>query len=487
MQLTYAQHQLEASYFLAQRKNVILACATGTGKTVMMILTALRLLKDCKIKKAIICATKGSLPEICEDFKKFYGYEPAILDNSQYVEQFFISDKPIGLTRYEWFKKIDPEILKSYFLQYDCAFFVDEAQKLKNPGTQVFKYVKNIRPTIAYYYPVTATPLMTNLDDLYYLMYLTDPRVLDTYCSFMHNYYVTELVPRYPNLLKGKCPKCGGYMKYVQGLKICVRCGNRINVPSKYDLIEYKNLDELSQIMKNYMFCYYPEQDIRHEVYRTEISDFKEYYKVAKDLIKTVDENDSTPFSTRIINLQYQTSNDINKLKLLKSLLDKTLHEGLVIYCCYHQSIELIQAFLDSLKIPYKTISGNVKDSERQDAKNWFKSGAAGKVLILSQAGGASLNLQVTPHFCFYEIPWGYGQYSQCIGRICRMFSKYKTFYIYYLCLNNTIDFYKYECIASYAPIVRELFRNKYVPTGAIKNWNKHIISQLRNSLCWLN
>lgn len=487
MSIEYAKHQLEASYFLAQRKNAILACATGTGKTLMMILTALRLLHDGKVSKCIICATKGSLPEIADDFDKFYSYKPFIFENTSQMTKFFLSSAPIGLIRYEWFKKIDPENFKSYLMKYDCAFFTDEAHKLKNPDTKVFQYVKNIRPALSHYYPVTATPLMTNLDDLYYTMYLTDPRVLGRYIDFAHAYYNRELVPKFPNLLKGKCPKCGGFMKYVYGMKVCVRCEHKINVPSKYELVEYKNLDALQKIMTNYMFCFYPEQDIRHIIYKADISDFKAYYKVAKDLLDNLKDDVSTPFGTRMINLQYQTSNDINKLKLLKNLLDNTLNEGLIIYCHFKQTIELIQAFLDSLKIEHKVISGFVNESDRKAAKDWFKSGASNKVLILSQAGGASLNLQVTPHFCFYEIPWGYGQYSQCIGRICRMFSKYKTFYIHYLCLNNTIDFYKYECIASYAPVIQQILQNNYVPTGKVKNWNKHIIAQLRNSLCWVN
>jgi SNF2 family DNA or RNA helicase len=185
-----------------------------TGKTVTTIATILRLLEANKTDKNLICATKGSLPEIMNDFKKFYGFEPYHIYDNEQMNNFFDGDKNVGILRYEYFRRIDPNQFKGRLHNSHSSMFIDEAQKLKNQGTQAHKYVKHLRTSLDYFNLMTATPLMTSLDDMYNLMYLVDPRALGDYDTFVNKYYERELVPKFPNLLKGKCPNCGRYSAY---------------------------------------------------------------------------------------------------------------------------------------------------------------------------------------------------------------------------------------------------------------------------------
>lgn len=479
----YAPHQLECSRFCADRPATIMAMATGTGKTVTSIATMLRLTEEHKAEKNLICATKGSLPEIQNDFRNFYNYEPFIIRTNEDMETYFKGNHNVGMFRYEFFKNIPSDNFNYFLSKHKNSLFIDEAQKLKNSSTKAHKYIKSIRENIDNFHLMTATPLMTSLDDLYNLMYLVDPRVLGDYDTYVKNYYVRELAPLHAGLLKKRCPRCRHSMFYANGLLICPRCQTKKRCKSKYDLVEYKNMDSLSDLLKNYMYCYYPKQDIRYHVYTAPLLDSNSYVNIAHDILNDTDKE--TPYSTRLIELQHCASRDINKLKILMSVVQSVIHEGCIVYCAYLEAVALVQGLLNSMGIENRVISGDVSDSEREEVKAWFKGDASHKALILTAAGGASLNLQVTPHFIFYETPWGSGNILQALGRVCRMFSKYKTFYIHFVCAANTIDVYKYEVTAAYKSMMDSLLNNNYLPKGQLPSFNKHLIARMRQDLCW--
>ena len=395
--IEYAQHQLEASNFGATRPASIYAMATGTGKTVTTIATILRLLEANNTNKNLICATKASLPEIMNDFRKFYGFEPQHIYDNEQMNNFFDGQGNVGILRYEYFRKIDPLQFKARLHNSRSSLFIDEAQKLKNQSTQAHKYVKNLRTSVDYFNLMTATPLMTSLDDMHSLMYLVDPRALGDYDTFVNNYYERELVPKFPNLLKGMCPNCRRYSTYWRfrdGLKYCPYCGLRKRVQCRYETVAYKNLYDLSSRLKDYMYCYYPQQDINYVMHQTALSNYSTYTNIAHDVLN----NNETPFATRMIELQRCTSYDVNKIKLLKTVVEQVIDTGCVIYCAFIDSVKIVQALLDSMGIESKVISGEVSDADREHVKSWFKQDASNKVLIITSAGGASLNLQVTPH-----------------------------------------------------------------------------------------
>ena len=480
--ITYAKHQLECSAFAASRPGSISAMSTGTGKSITSMLTMFRLLEASKVEKCLMCATKGSMPEIVGDFQNFYNYTPFHIYDNLSMEEFFKSERNIGIFRYEYFKKIPPDNFRYFLHNHKNALFIDEAQKLKNSGTQAHKYIKSIREQVDYFNLMTATPLMTSLDDLYTLMHLVDPRVLGDYKDFTKLYYEQELVPRYAGLANKRCKTCRSKMFFMSnGVLKCPRCGRTARIQCKYETISYKNMDILSSKLQQYMYCFYPKQDINYIVYKTPMFDFRKYINIAHDIFN----ENQTPHSTRMIELQRCTSQDINKIKLLAKVVKDVIHEGCIIYCAYLDSVAIVEGLLDAMGIPHQSITGASDDEDRALTKEWFKNGAEGKVLILTAAGGASLNLQVTPHFIFYELPWGVGAFMQAIGRICRMFSKYKKFFIHFVTAEHTIDEYKYEIDASYKTLTEGLLNNQYLPSGTLPDYNKKLIADLRRDLCW--
>lgn len=511
MAIEYAQHQKDAIAFQQIQPYSILSYATGVGKTVTTIGSQLVNLHQKKLDKCIFVCTKGSLGEVLNDFNKFYNYQPMQLNNRQSIIDFFInSSKHIALTRYEWLKFFEKDLLEEFTKDIKLGIWWDEAQKLKNPSTNNHGYAKLLRPYCKAFHLVTATPIMTVLDDLWGLMSLVDENALGTFQQFSDNFYVKQLEPhpRFAKRIRRRCPVCGCNMEFTNtGWNKCINPYCRaIQTPMGFmpfqekvkciwSLIEYKNLDILSQILKPYMFCFYPEQDIHyilHEFdleYNTELA----YYDAAKGFFDK--EKEDVPFTTRMIELQYIVDRSNEKKKELFNLANKLKEKGFVLYVSLYDTkglqsssttLEEVQEVLDQIEgLEYRTYSGKEKDDERDENKKWFQEDPKNRCLIITEAGGASLNLQVTNEFVFYNLPAGFGKMSQAFGRVVRLFSTFKTFNIHFILGSHSIDTYKYTGFLMYEEVMKKLLNNKLISTDKPINFNNHMKAELRKDLLW--
>ena len=514
----FAEHQKNAIIYQQQHPYNLLAMATGTGKTLTTIGSMLMNLQQQKLNKCIFFCTKGSLGEVKKDFNKFYSFTPTELKDVNNIRNFFESDKTVAVSRYEWLKHFDLELMQYYSENNQIGMWWDEAQRLKNgskdkegtTGTKVHKYAKSLRPFCSAFSLVTATPIMCSLDDLWGLMHLVNPNVLKSYDTFCNNFYERKLVPhpRYRNR-KRTCPTCGSKLYYHGGYDYCSNqyCKSvetpmgfipyRNPVRSIWELVEYKNIEVLSKILQEYMFCFFPKQDIRYIIHDFDLSEetLVRYNSIAKDLLNDTDKK--TPFATRLIELQYVVDRSVEKKTELYKLANELKSKGFVLYMSLYDtegeydSETTLTEILEVLKcvdgLEVRTYSGKDKDDERDEAKEWFQSGAEGKCLIITEAGGASLNLQQTDQFVFYSMPSGFGKISQALGRIVRLFSNFKTFYIHIIQGKNTVDEYKYICFLMLADLVYKLMNNQLIELKAPINYNSTLKSIIRNKSCWKN
>lgn len=511
MPVSYAQHQKDAIAFQQKQAYSICAMQTGTGKTLTTIGSQLVNLQQKKLDKCIFVCTKGSLGEVLNDYNKFYNFKPKQLYDFSTIRDFFNSDSTIAVTRYEWLKHFEPELLEQLTQTHKLGMWWDEAQRLKNgsrdarqkTGTKTHKFGKSLRQFCDAYHLVTATPVMTKLDDLWSLMHLTSPETLGTFKAFSDNFYVQELVPHPKQARRKKtCPTCGCRLYYNNGWDICINpyC-NAIQTPngfipfrrkvqSIWNLTDYKNIDILSKILHNYMFCFYPEQDIEYHLHEFSL-DYdteKQYYNIAKDLIEKEDKGESTPFATRMIELQYLVNNSYEKRAELYKLANQIKQKGFVLYIAYYESLAAVEGVLKTVEgLDYRTYSGKDDDDARDENKAWFQNDPTNKCLIISSAGGASLNLQQTNEFVFYDIPPGFGAMSQALGRIVRMFSTFKHFNIHFVLGRHTVDEYKHTCFLGYQKIIQELMNNKLINLEKPIDFNSQIKAELRKDLLWRN
>lgn len=507
----FAKHQKDAIAFQQVVPYSINAMATGTGKSVTTIGSQLMNLHTNKLDKCIFVCTKGSLGEVIEDFGKHFNFRPMQLNNSDSIEQFFEKDNTIAVTRYEWLKYFDVDRL-AYFTQNSrLGMWWDEAQRLKNgsrdrkqqTGTNVHKQAKQLRQFCYAFHLVTATPIMTQLDDLWSLMHLVDKNVLGHFEYFCESFYERSLEP-HPTVTRRKmrCPTCGCKLEYYEGWDYCSNPACRSiqtpfgflpykrKVKSIWNLIEYKNLYELSRILQRYMFCFYPEQDIVYHEHTFELSDDveKDYHGIAKGLITRLDAGENVPFATRLLDLQYLVDKSLEKKKTLFKVATDLKKHGFVLYVPFYESMSQVETVLNHITgLEYRTYTGRDGDEDKDTNKKWFQNDPVNKCLIISQAGGASLNLQVTNQMIFYGLPNGFGAMSQAMGRVIRLFSKFKQFHIHFILGEHTVDRYKYNCFLMYDEIMRRLMNNKLIQTDKPVNFNMQMKAEMRNDLCWRN
>lgn len=516
----YGQHQRDAISFQQVQPYSVCAMQTGTGKSVTTIGSSLVNLQQNKLDKCIFVCTKGSIGEVLNDYNKFYNFQPKQLYDADTLSDFFNSNSTVAVTRYEWLKHFDDAIMRQAASNNRIGMWWDEAQKLKNgsrnkeqdDGTATHKTGKRLRQYCSAYHLVTATPIMTTLDDLWSLMHLVDANILGHYDDFVENFYVRELA-EHPRVKRRRktCPTCGCRLVYTDGWDYCTNpyCRSiqtpwgylpyKVKVQSIWELIEYQNLDVLSKMLQQSMFCFFPEQDINYidHTFEIDVDTEIEYIKIAKDLINAMDNGIPTPFTTRLIELQYLVDRCYEKKKQLHDLAKQLKHKGFVLYVSLYNTcgqnsevstLEEVQKVLDQVEgLSYRTYSGREVDEERDENKKWFQEDPTNKCLIITEAGGASLNLQVTNEFIFYNLPNGFGKMSQALGRVVRLFSTFKTFNIHFLIAENTVDRYKKIGFLMYEEIMKKLMNNKLISTDKPISFSNHMKSELRKSLLWRN
>lgn len=326
----------------------------------------------------------------------------------------------------------------------------DEAHMLQDPKTNQYKLVKAIRQLFEGVWFLTATPILNNIEGLFYMTDLLRPNYFGNIYSFRNKFCTFE---------------DSIFWKYEYGRKVKV---------VKKSVNGYKNLDTLKQLFKNISIVRSKYYDVEFIYRSVSLSDeSKKYYKRASQGIfsgtkikgtertKRKQEN----HAARLHDLQRVVSNSHPDFKyildgktsekerlLLKTVLEVVEKgEATLIYFSYLETLERVKKMLYSLKgktaiTEIFEISGNVGIRARKNVETAI---CPGSVTLITSAGTESVNLQKANNLIFYEIPFPLREFIQAAGRITRMDSKYDKFNIYILEAESTIDTYKKNRILS--------------------------------------
>ena len=411
--------------------------------------------------KVLVLCTKSALLEVNDDFVSKTNCKPEILITDIDIEDFFKGDSKIALLQYENFNKIDLSKLFRFMTKFRTACYADEAHKLKTPKAMLTRSMIAIRRGFKYLIFLTATPLTTSLMDLFHLVHILDKNIFKNKTAFTNTFVEIKMIKNW---------QTGHQYPEITG---------------------YKNLELLRELIAPVCFQYYPEQDTQYIEHSIKIKDIDSYMEASEGLFKT---KDTKIHATRLIDLQQVVDKDENKLKLYLMSIKPILSEGLITYCHFRETIDTLSNIFDRIGIDYRVISGNVSIKERREIKQWFNSDPAKKVLLISSAGSQSLNLQSVNNMFFYNIPFGFGAFSQAKGRIERLFSKHTNFKIHFILtdveiegkITGTVDRYKHELISSYGEITEKVFNAKEVPKAELTSFNRKLIMKLKENMLWV-
>ena len=493
------EHQKQAVQFTLNHPNSIIASETGSGKTVCMFMQGMVFLARGMVDKVLQIATKKSKHSFESDYQCRtdidINKQIQVIYSEEDVWEFYSNpEKIIGVVQYENFKNIDIIHWEDLFKKHRILVQLDEYHKAKTPMSELYipkgsidnrlmekpskTYTKlnemlyRLRPLITCLTGFTATPLAKSLPDMFWLCTLAQPGIFNDSLLDFYNTYI-----RYSAFL------------------IPIRKGSNFK-RTNIKVYGYKNIDKLVAKLNSVCFNYFPKKNINfiQKCYDpTEV--MGEYKKAVQGILDTFNErkiNEDTgdkedkEFSARLLDAQYVLNNSYSKKDLLLHILKETTPNGVLIYCNYYNTVEALDYVLTSAHIPYREISGRTTDKQCKENMDWFNSDPKNKVMLLTGAGAQSINLQSTNNFIFYELPYTPAVYTQAIGRVIRIGSKYDEFNIYSLMAKDTIEEYKYEYLASNEETIRYVQGNpNYIPSGDLKNPNTELLRKMRKEMLW--
>ena len=360
--------------------------------------------------------------------------------------------------------------------------YFDEAHELKNEETIAQRHVRTYRENLKGLYLVTATPVMSSAKDLQGLFWLLNPNLLGTEDQFYETFSKYRKVCFIKRGEIRRC-RCGKNLVYNGSKFVCKNCGNSYEPKKHIQPIKYINQDILAKLVQPYINSFFPPRDLRYFKIYADMDDADGYnYDVIAQAVLSAGEEQH---SSRMIKLQHFLDGLQLKRTILYKLVNQLKDKGVIIYCDYHESVDVVKQTLKSLGVEIKSISGKIGKKSRKEVRNWFRQGAKNKVLIITKAGGASLNLQSTNNLIFYDIPFSVGNFIQVVGRVARFFSDFKHYNIFFPIVRDTLDEYKYNYVSSRRELIEDVLQNKCLPQGELESYNADLLQQMRRSKLW--
>jgi len=344
------------------------------------------------------------------------------------------------------------------FVGFD-TFILDEAHKIKNHNTKIFKLCKYISQQASYVYGLTGTPFGKDLQDLWAEFYIIDfGETLGPNISFFRNVF-----------FKYK-PKFYGGGEYIP-------IKNRIKYLKR--MIKHKSLhysvNELSDIPeKQYIKLRIPLAEAiechvkkAHKELREAI--INQDTKLAGNSFLTLRQL-SSGFLTFKENIDEQAEerkaerfkirfNQNPKLDTLIELIEEMPKDcKMVVFHDYIETGQIISERLRAIRMDHARIFGGSKDKLGQLAR--FTSNASCNILLLnSKSGSSALNLQAANYLVFFECPSVVDR-AQAEAR-CYRPGQRKTVFIYDLFVSGTIDEQHYEAVKNGADLLKDFLSGK--------------------------
>lgn len=362
--LTIKKHQLSVATHLFHNRGAIVVHSVGTGKTLSAIATAQCLLLNNLVNKVIV-VTPTSLQSNFITQMKMYGLETS----------------DFKLYHFYTIQKLVNDIEKKKIISSEGSLIIiDEAHNLRTiDGSRIepiLKYAKKAEKILL----LTATPLINYQYDIINLVSLINgnkPLTIDVFNKLINN--------------KSNKKELEDYLSDIFSFYIKDKPDS--NFPRKKVLEIFLPMDEI--YLKSY------EEVETGEVKR--IPDFK-------------DKNIQVFYNglRRASNILEKKS---PKVEWIINKFNSEPNAKYIIFSHFiNMGIKPIMNYLDSKKIQYSSVTGDLTIEQRQKAVEQYNSDVI-KILFISKAGSEGLDLKTTTYIIIMESAWNLNSVEQIIGR----------------------------------------------------------------------
>ena len=327
---------------------------------------------------------------------------------------------------------------------------MDECHKCKDPTSQQGKGLLKIQAETMV--AMTGTPLMNNPQDLYI--------ILKWLGYEKHAFY---------SFKKHYC-EYGGF--------------------GGYQIIGYKNMDELRERMTDIMLRRKKEEvlDLPEKTYIDEIVEMTSkqkqiYDEVTADIKEHIDEIKmvQNPLA-ELIRMRQATGytgilssiiKESAKLDRMEELVDEAISNGkqVVIFSNWTQMTDVIYDRLSTKNFITSQITGQTPDNQRQSIVDAFQKGDYKVVIGTSGAMGTGITLTAGTIEIFMDEPWNAALKEQCVDR-CHRIGQQENLTIYTLMCKDTIDERIHEIVYNKGQMADALIDGKInVPINDVLNY----------------
>ena len=307
---------------------------------------------------------------------------------------------------------------------------VDEAHHLKNRRTLNWKLVDAIKKR--FILMLTATPVQNNLVELFNLLTLLKPGLLNTEAQFKQEYVGSKngRVPKNPAKLRQLMREVMvRNTRSVVDVKLPKRFASTITVtPGATE-------QELYEAINRYLRQHPKDIDklTRNNLLMRVGSSPIALTETIKGLQKRFDHDELAFLLKRAKDIK-----DFEKAKQLVDLLQKSNQKTLV-FINYKATMSYLSKHLEKHHIPHTCFRGSMSLKAKDAAIDSFRESVP--VMLASETGGEGRNLQFANTIVNYDLPWNPMKIEQRIGRLHRI-GQTQDVFIFNFCLANSIEAY---------------------------------------------
>ena len=447
LDIEHLEHQIKAAFTVLRkmRSRALLADEVGLGKTIEAGILVKELLIRGLAKQVLVLVPAGLCRQWQSEFRHKFNENFKLFSDDELDE-----DQNKLIVSYDLAKR-RPCLLNRCW----DILVLDEAHRLKNRSTGLYKFVKKLRRR--YILALSATPIQNSLEELFSIVDLIQPGRLGTIRSF-----------------KRKFVSDGNASVIVDGTEaelkealIDVMIRNRrdtcsIKFPRRrvgiYHITPSPVERSLYDSVSAYVHREYKREFLRETGMTTHMLSLITLQRelmstpqaVCQTLIRIAGrKNLPTAMASRLLNYANLAGSLTMpaKFQTLKQILTQCRGEKFVIFSEFLTSADSLTKFISSTERPVFRLTGRVNPGRRSEILAGFRR-TDSAVLISTEVGGVGLNLQCCRHMVNFDLPWNPQRIEQRIGRIDRFGQANDEVIIFNLICRDTIEEYVVDILA---------------------------------------
>lgn len=464
--------QNEVVDFMLQRTACINACQTGLGKTYSTMTAMAHMLIQHKDLIAIVCVP----PKALKIFRKELSSKLKVSFSEMSKQNVTNKKSRVFLLSHTSLRENVKKMQELRKAGYKLMLILDEAHICQGEENDFTVLVRTIRHMFCICWLLTATPMGNDVWGLYNLMYLINPKVFGTKEEFSHKYFRTER----------------------QRVKKFNPITHRYYFPWEDVIVGYKDVNQLQDDIKDYVIIRQNKYNLQFSYHKVPLNPLEErnYLSASAGMARDTAKKN---WAVRCADLQQVVDNVSKKysdpttlsskeILFVKELIKEIPHHAILVYAEQQETISRLELLLNKLKAKGHQINNIYKITGQQD----FKDRAyvedhltRSDVVLITQAGTESINLQAADTIFLYNVPFSIKVLIQLIGRVTRIDTKYPAQYIHFIEAQNTIDTYKRLLISIHGDVLNRIFGEIATLPVELTIVDDDIQKKLRSKLLW--